>query len=530
MLRAGGRFIVSTPDRAVYSARGEHFNEFHLLELTEAEFEAFLRTHFTNVALLHQRAFLGSVIAAAEAAGPWRSYERRVPEYIEASSSLARAPYLIGVASDAELPHVASSAYVDRRDAQEAAQGAQRALAAEARAAERERERDAARATLTEAEGRAAERERERDAARATLMETEARAAELERERDAARATLTETEARAAERERERDAARATLTREKSRVNANMQEVLAAARERNSQLIRRIEKLDDSLSALESERDVLLQDMRRTSEDRLCQLAGLQRVGYDGRVPKRLGGLGLLVPRRARKQRQLARIYRILAASPLFDGQWYLSANPDVAEAKIDPVLHYLLYGAREGRSPGPKFNGAEYQGANPDVTSSGMNPLVHYVLYGRMETRRTSTPWELISEVRTPPAPLQELPPPGPAPYKPLVSVIVPNYNHKDYLAERIDSILHQTYNNIEIILLDDKSTDGSQELLRDYHNRYVGRVRLLLNDANPGNVFSQWRKGLDLVGGELIWICESDDYCERDFLGNCSPPADFA
>ncbi len=120
VLRAGGLFIVSSPDRAVYSARGEHFNRFHLLELNEPEFESFLRANFAHAAILRQRAILGSVIAASEDVGDWRSYERRAPEYIEASSGLARAPYLIGLSSDAELPPIASSLYIDRRSAQEA--------------------------------------------------------------------------------------------------------------------------------------------------------------------------------------------------------------------------------------------------------------------------------------------------------------------------------------------------------------------------------------------------------------------------
>ena len=54
---------------------------------------------------------------------------------------------------------------------------------------------------------------------------------------------------------------------------------------------------------------------------------------------------------------------------------------------------------------------------------------------------------------------------------YCPLVSVIVPNYNHKIFLADRINSILNQTYKNFEIILLDDNSTDGSQEVLKEFH-----------------------------------------------------------
>ena len=213
VLRPGGTFIVSTPDRSIYSGRLESFNQFHLLELAEPEFEALLRTHFAHVVILYQRAILGSVIAATQKGGQWRSYERRATEYIEARSGLARSPYLIGVASDADLPQVPSSAYIDRRGVGEVVLQFMRAPGLEASAAECGRERDAARAARAEAELRAAGSERERDAA-------EQRAAGSERERDAAeqRAARSERERDAAEQraagsERERDAARAAFAR-----------------------------------------------------------------------------------------------------------------------------------------------------------------------------------------------------------------------------------------------------------------------------------------------------------------------------
>lgn len=177
VLRPGGLFIVSTPDRTVYSARCEHFNLFHLLELAEPEFASLLRANFVNAIILSQRAILGSVIAAREGGGPWRSYERRAPEYIEASSGLARAPYLIGLASDAALPPVHSSAYIDWRSADEVVRNFMRAPGLEARAVER----DAARAALADAELGAAERERV-----AARTKAEAWAPKLKAERDAA--------------------------------------------------------------------------------------------------------------------------------------------------------------------------------------------------------------------------------------------------------------------------------------------------------------------------------------------------------
>ena len=115
VLRPGGKLIVSTPERAVYSARGEPVNKYHLLELTVAEFDSLLRANFRHVLILSQRAILGSLIVAAEGGGPWRSYERRSLEYIEASAGLPRAPFLVAIASDEELIQVPSSVYLDRR-------------------------------------------------------------------------------------------------------------------------------------------------------------------------------------------------------------------------------------------------------------------------------------------------------------------------------------------------------------------------------------------------------------------------------
>jgi glycosyltransferase involved in cell wall biosynthesis/SAM-dependent methyltransferase len=115
VLRPGGKLIVSTPERAVYSARREPVNPYHLLELTVAEFDSLLRSNFKHVGILSQRAILGSLIVKTDGGGPWRSYERRSREYIEASNGLTRAPFLIAIASDEEILHVPSSVYLDRR-------------------------------------------------------------------------------------------------------------------------------------------------------------------------------------------------------------------------------------------------------------------------------------------------------------------------------------------------------------------------------------------------------------------------------
>ena len=100
-----------------------------------------------------------------------------------------------------------------------------------------------------------------------------------------------------------------------------------------------------------------------------------------------------------------------------------------------------------------------------------------------------------------------------------PFVSVIIPNYNHANYLDERILSVLNQTYQNFEVIILDDKSTDNSVDVINKYKdNPNVSQI--VINEKNSGKIFSQWHKGFELAKGDIIWVAESDDYCDIHFL----------
>ncbi|MDA0310517.1 MAG: glycosyltransferase [Gemmatimonadetes bacterium] len=100
-----------------------------------------------------------------------------------------------------------------------------------------------------------------------------------------------------------------------------------------------------------------------------------------------------------------------------------------------------------------------------------------------------------------------------------PKLSVILPSYNHGHFLRERIDSILNQSFQDFELIFLDDCSTDNSVAILREYEAH--PRVSALVTNArNSGSPFPQWQRGLDLAVGELIWIAESDDSAEFNFL----------
>ena len=99
-------------------------------------------------------------------------------------------------------------------------------------------------------------------------------------------------------------------------------------------------------------------------------------------------------------------------------------------------------------------------------------------------------------------------------------ISVIIPNYNYAKYLPARIESVLNQTYPIFEIFILDDCSSDESLSIIKQYQKRYPLRIKVLQNQVNSGNVFSQWSKGLEVAQGDYVWIAEADDLADETFL----------
>jgi glycosyltransferase involved in cell wall biosynthesis len=104
------------------------------------------------------------------------------------------------------------------------------------------------------------------------------------------------------------------------------------------------------------------------------------------------------------------------------------------------------------------------------------------------------------------------------------VVSVILPNYNHDRYLKRRIDSILSQTYQDFELLILDDCSTDNSRAIIEEYRSQ-PKVTHIIYNEVNTGSPFKQWDAGITLAQGELIWLAESDDIAENNFLERLVP-----
>src|SRR5690606_5783129 len=188
-----------------------------------------------------------------------------------------------------------------------------------------------------------------------------------------------------------------------------------------------------------------------------------------------------------------------IRASGLFDREYYLSRYPDVAKAGMDPVEHYVIHGTNEGRSPRPDFDTWFYLRENPDVIIDKLNPFRHYIEKGRGEGRETLP--EERKEITG----------------GPLVSVVVPVYAVEQYLADCLRSIVSQSYRNLEVIVVDDGSPDGSYEIA-DAFARTDSRVRIIRR-AN-GGLGAARNTGVAEARGRYLTFVDSDDIVPRDAI----------
>lgn len=100
----------------------------------------------------------------------------------------------------------------------------------------------------------------------------------------------------------------------------------------------------------------------------------------------------------------------------------------------------------------------------------------------------------------------------------KPLVSIVIPVYNREYYVSTAIESALSQTYENIEVVVVDNNSTDHTWDVLQQYQNKDK-RVRVFQNVENVGPV-RNWKRCFDEANGKYIKILWSDDWIDRTFL----------
>jgi SAM-dependent methyltransferase len=510
VLRPDGCLLISTPDRLHYSIEPGSTNPFHVKELLEEEFKSLIRTHFRKAAFFGQRIAYGSAILSDEstqiATCFWRDQSTG-----EIRAGNNRPLYWIALASDSKLPELGMGMFeqpIDDTETVNAWRAA--AISADEAASTSRAQADESRSQADESRSQADELRAIVRRSRAAMRQAQRRLATVAEELKAERAHL--------------DQVRVLADHEKDAIAAREEELAIQGVE-----LSRLRVQAEELMALRSSRLLRLRDAVRQ---------GPLTPRKIGRIGKR--SLALVVPRSGpRRKQSIASSHRESEGVPGFDPVFYLKTYPDVAAAAVDPLDHYLQYGKSEGRLPRdprlpadgehlprtegvPGFDPVYYLKTYPDVAAAGVDPLDHYLRYGRSEGRRPRDPRVPADDVQLPefaiPARAHE--------YLPLVSIIVPCYNHADFLEDRLASIYSQTYRGpVEIFLLDDVSSDCSLEILHEFAGRYPDRTTVVANSVNSGSAFRQWRRGFALAKGEVVWIAESDDLCDLNLLETLVP-----
>ena len=99
-------------------------------------------------------------------------------------------------------------------------------------------------------------------------------------------------------------------------------------------------------------------------------------------------------------------------------------------------------------------------------------------------------------------------------------VSVITPCFNSEKTIRKTLDSVLNQTYNNYEYIIVDGKSTDGTLKIIEEYKTKFGEKLKFI-SEKDTG-IYDAMNKGIAMASGDIIGIVNSDDFYCLDALEN--------
>jgi glycosyltransferase involved in cell wall biosynthesis len=171
----------------------------------------------------------------------------------------------------------------------------------------------------------------------------------------------------------------------------------------------------------------------------------------------------------------------------LFDPEYYLGKNPDVRETGIDPLIHFIKTGWKEGRNPSKDFDINYYLETNPDIISLDMNPLVHYIRIGKDEGRLT-IPKRASYNKKSTPAQKPTLEQKQSVPVKKRLTKNIVNmsvafirtYGFKNFLKKVINNLFPKTDNQ-------DLLTDSSLQIIQ---NNFIKNSMVLEKEIEPFDV----------------------------------------
>lgn len=391
VLRPGGRLIISSPDRDVYSPAGRKVNPFHVHELSRAEFSVLLGQSFAHQTMYAQRPLLGSALVSEGTDHRTMTFERR-DQHLEASVGLPRALYAVAVASDRPIQGLFNSLYIDTSevDQPETLRGQLAQcktelvkLTTELGATQAAHDASQAAHDVAQAAQAAAHAEAHAEAEATQAAAHAALAHDYEESRQKLATTLR--------RSRVRRAALDRAITANTQLEAQAQDTATTLRLTQSALAAAQAQIDEHRTAHER----LLTIVRTMEGSRSWQITRPLRAVLRLAQGKSVAGralrllwwtVTLKLPRRIREYRRLQQDAATIAHSGLFDPHWYLAQTPDPAGARADPLAHYLHHGQFAGASPHPLFDSAYYReqwARNHPALPAGTEPLSHYVRAG---------------------------------------------------------------------------------------------------------------------------------------------------
>jgi GT2 family glycosyltransferase len=211
--------------------------------------------------------------------------------------------------------------------------------------------------------------------------------------------------------------------------------------------------------------------------------------------------------------------YATLNISPFFEKEWYLEANPDVRDNQVDPIIHYLVCGAREGRCPSRIFDPEKYLKLPNVVTSEAVdNPLIHFLTKGIFagaaesflaQAQQGEPLWQYADE---PPSA-------NVAAYTGVVDIIICVHNALDEVKQCVRSLFQQTTTPFELILVDDGSDDKTSAYLNSVAS--ITGARLFRNENAKGYTHAA-NIGLSMSKSEYCVLLNSDTEVTFGWLDN--------
>ncbi|HXE12403.1 MAG TPA: glycosyltransferase [Bryobacteraceae bacterium] len=361
VLKPNGILVMSSPDRDIYSGKQGIRNPHHLKELSKREFDVLMREYFANTRLFGQTSMTGSVIAPdGGSTGELhvQGFRQITTNFIEAAPGIPSPTYIISVATNGTMPEIFTGCFDDRPF--------QLGLYDE----------------LEKRNVRIAQSESEIEKLRARLKASHQLAAEvaaLEKQLAVKEAEIhNRLEAIGREKALVRSLETQLLAERSSATKSAAEAAHHAEIERHSSaaLLTKYMAVKAQLDALRASKSwQLLQPLRDLAAAK-SSFARNHSAGASSRLATAICSF---------RQRKTVNLLR---RSGLFDGTYYLEQNLDLAATQVDPLLHYVMNGANEGRNPHLLFDSFFYLNQNPDLAQADVNPLAHYLEVGSKEGR----------------------------------------------------------------------------------------------------------------------------------------------